>query len=304
MPAPLRLLMQQDMMNSAKSTHMGANMLRKFYVLVLLSLVPAWAGAWTISDDFEKGAVGSKVSTFGANGRTVYSTEHVYEGKQSAKMTIRKGEEGYGLWGGYVAHPKRLRKGDELWLRFRAYFPEGFDHYSYSGGGRLKFLRHDTRNGSTGRPEGYVDIYFDTPKASSAFKFIFEGQQKWSNIGTKSNDLPRLGSWETYEYYVKFDSVPKSEGGEATVRFWKNGELIGEINNLKTLKYSDSYTTRTLLWTYWNGGAPQTQSMWIDDLVLTSDTPAGRDKHGNPYVGVGQGQHVSPPAAPQLKVTQ
>jgi len=35
----------------------------------------------------------------------------------------------------------------------------------------------------------------------------------------------------------------------------------------------------------WNGGAPQDQDMWIDDIVITNETPTARDVYGNPMIG-------------------
>lgn len=82
----------------------------------------------------------------------------------------------------------------------------------------------------------------------------------------------------------------------ATVRFWKNGKLIGEFLDRVTLVADDSYSDRFHIFTYWNGGAPQTQHMYIDDVVLTSDTPSGRDDYGNAYIGVGVQIMPKPPS--------
>lgn len=269
--------------------------------LFFACLLSTGAAAWTVELDFNKGAAGQKVSGMGAQGRTVYSAERAYEGSQSARLTIHKGEEGYGVWGGYIPHPTNLKRGDELWFRVRTFFPTGFDYYSHSGGGRLKFLRFSTLNAKTGKSEGYNDIYIDKKGSSTPFKFIFEGENRWANVG-KSSHWPSFDLWETYEFYVKFDAVPKSEGGHALIRFWKNGELLAEISDRKTLRSVESQVGRTLLFTYWNGGAPRTQSMWVDDLVLTSERPQSKDSHGNPFIGPKTGHSVSPPAPPSLKV--
>jgi hypothetical protein len=69
------------------------------------------------------------------------------------------------------------------------------------------------------------------------------------------------------------------------VQLWKDGELICEIDDLATLRTPESRADAFLLSTYWNGGAPRTQVMYVDDIVITSRTPAGRDAHGNPMIG-------------------
>jgi hypothetical protein len=181
------------------------------------------------------------------------------------------------------------------------WFPTGFDYFSYGEGNRLKVFRVHTEDGITGKHQGYNDVLIDRKNSNSAYIFGFEGENRWRGIGPK-RELPAFDRWETFELYIKFHPEPRASGGEAVVRFWKNGELLSEITDRKTLVNMDSVVTRSLLFTYWNGGAPKTQSMWVDDIVITSDTPHARDAHGNPYVGVGRGLPPAPPAAPSLKV--
>lgn len=240
--------------------------------------------AWTERRDFNGGTLGEKVDLH-AQGRTVYDNTHVLEGDMSAKLTAIEGETGYGNWGGYIAYPTPLQKGDEIWFRVNVYFPTGFDYRSYGEGNRLKFLRFDTLSAS-GSNQGYNDIYIDKIDSSVPFKYIKEaGLVGWRNIGDLSQ-LPKFDRWEAYEFYVYFDNIPKAQGGHAIVRFWKNGRLLREITDVNTLNEANSISTRALLFTYWNGGSPKTQSMWVDSIVLTSDTPDRKDELGNHYIGM------------------
>ena len=152
-------------------------------------------------------------------------------------------------------------------------------------GGRLKFLRMHVEN-SQGDNRGYNDIYIDAKNAASAFKFIYEGEQRWVDLGEKSL-LPKFNQWESYEFYVKFHHKSKDDGGEAVIRFWKNGKLIKEITNRKTLVDPTDSSGRTHIFTYWNGGSPKTQFMYIDNLVLSSKTPPDTDEFGNVFIGTG-----------------
>jgi hypothetical protein len=86
---------------------------------------------------------------------------------------------------------------------------------------------------------------------------------------------------------VKFDTVAVKNGGQAEIRFWKNGALMADLTDRITMKTTASYSDQTNLFTYWNGGAPATEAMYVDDLVLTTDTPSAKDAAGHPYVGVG-----------------
>jgi hypothetical protein len=179
--------------------------------------------------------------------------------------------------------------------------PFGFNYNSTSEGAHLKFLRVHTSSAS-GSNQGYNDWYINPSNRVSGdnngtHKFIFEGEQRWSDFGTEA-DRPQFGVWEVYEMYLKFDNVSTDNGGQALVRVWKNGVLKGEFTNRRTLSNSDSYSDRTHIFTYWNGGAPKTQHMWLDDVVVTSDTPDAVDSHGNPYVGAGDFRALNPPISP------
>lgn len=239
---------------------------------------------WLIVQDYNNGVVGEK-APFDAGGNSRYSDQVSLEGGQSCQMGINAGATGYGQWGGVISHPETLYEGDELWFRVYTYFPEGFDYFSYGEGGRLKFLRMHVEN-SQGDNRGYNDIYIDAKNAASAFKFIYEGEQRWVDLGEKSL-LPKFNQWESYEFYVKFHHKSKDDGGEAVIRFWKNGKLIKEITNRKTLVDPTDSSGRTHIFTYWNGGSPKTQFMYIDNLVLSSKTPPDTDEFGNVFIGTG-----------------
>jgi len=45
--------------------------------------------------------------------------------------------------------------------------------------------------------------------------------------------------------------------------------------------------------TYWNNGAPQTQTSYVDDILITNETPNNTDEFGNPMIG-------APAIAPSL----
>ena len=273
------------------------------WLSIVCGLLPLELLAWTEVRDFNVGVLGTKVN-MEAQGNTVLDNGQVLEGAMSARLTSTEGETGYGTWGGIITHPERLGKGDEVWFRVNVFFPAGFDYHSYGEGNRLKFLRFSTLS-AAGNNEGYNDIYIDQKGSPVSFKYIKEsGGSGWRDLAD-SGKLPEYGVWETYEFYVKFDNVSLDDGGMAVVRFWKNGKLLKQVTDQYTLNNNDSYSARTLLFTYWNGGAPKTQSMWVDDVILTSDQPAALDEYGNPYIGVRQGTYSMPaPSAPQrLSVT-
>ena len=163
------------------------------------------------------------------------------------------------------------------------YFPAGFDHYAYGEGNRLKFLRIHTLTAG-GSNIGYNDLYFSAKSVTTPFAFIYEGAPNWVTMG-KLDDLPVQDTWESYEMAVTLDTVPVANGGKARVRIWKNGELLKDITDRITLKHEDAYANRALLFTYWNGGAPKDQHMYVDEITVTNEVPSRRDSQGNPYIG-------------------
>jgi hypothetical protein len=254
------------------------------------------ADAWTISQNFDSSAVGSSCGWDAGGGSTVSSTQ-AYSPKNSCQLTVTAGQTAYGMWGGVIAHPSNVQRGGQLWFRVRTFMPVGFNYNSTGEGDHLKFFRFHTMSNSNSN-EGYDDIYINPAGSNPPFQFIYEGEQVWDYIGTLTGKLTGvllgdnsdpivLGQWETYEYWVKFDTVSVQKGGQAEVRFWKNGALMADMTDRITLATTDGYSDQTNLFTYWNGGAPATEAMYVDDLVLTTDTPSAKDAAGNPYIGVG-----------------
>lgn len=277
-------------------------------VAMLAAMLPSIALAWRLDMNFNdgvhgtvaRGDLGGGAFTSPGSG-SYYTTEISYEGGMAVELNVQEGCTCYGVWGGTIRHPQHLRKGDELWFRVRTYMPTGFNWDSYAEGSHLKFIRFHTQS-PDGNNEGYNDWYINRKDAAAdvSHKFIFEGGQGWTTAADKSQ-FPVLGVWETYEMYVKFDNVPVALGGGARIRLWKNGILLKDITDKETLKSADSVSDRTHLFTYWNGGAPKTQKMYVDDMVLTSDRPAALDARGNAYVGA-DAILSSAPSAPMLEV--
>lgn len=258
----------------------------KYLIALSFGFFSIGASAWTIHADFDSGTIGSKASGendgfSGAAGGSLYSNETSIRGN-SAKLHIEKGKTGWGWWGGAFTFPAKLVRGDTIWYQVHVYFPEDFDHYSYGEGNRLKFLRIQTKS-SENRNHGYVDLLIDKKGSTNPFKWIYEGENVWRNVG-KPEDMIVKGVWESYQLQVTFDTIPLESGGKAETRVWKNGVLIGHITDRRTLKESTDFSNRALLFTYWNGGSPQTQSMYVDEITITNDTPSWTDSQGNPLI--------------------
>jgi hypothetical protein len=258
------------------------------------------ASAWTINENYDTSSNGTKCPSMGST-QSVVSSEKSASGGKSCKLKITGGKTGFGEWGGIINFPQKLKNGDEIWVRVRNYFPSGFN---YNANPRLKFLRVKTLTSSGGN-RGYDDWYINTSGNSTPFSFIYEGRQDlaWNHVG-KSSDKIQLGKWETYEFYIKFDTKSVDEGGTGRMRAWKNGVLMEDMTDRVTLKSATDYSPSLYIYTYWNGAAPKTQSSYIDDVVITSVRPSTSDSLGNPLIGMGgfaPSAAVSPPKPPTVQ---
>lgn len=272
------------------------DLVRAIMSLLLLFAVPV--EAWNIVMDFEDGDGEAGEVVMGkcdpskgryrftdAAGLTVFTNEDGFASRQAARLTIKKGTGGFGKWGGIISLPTCvkdvLNPGDELWIRIRMKFPQD---WKFTRGERLKFIRLRTYD-SKGEASSYVDFQLSHPGQPVRnggfvpFHFIseFDAGKGWSLIG-KSEHYIDFGVWETYELYFKINHITADEDpvNGARVTAWKNGELVGEVTNIKTIQASD-YTIRAIyLFTYWNGkrgkgDAPKTQSLLIDDFWITNE---------------------------------
>lgn len=262
------------------------------FLLIAFSALSSFAIAadWMRTLTFESGSLGVKAEGGsdlfdGAAGKSYTSCGQneiqPLKGK-CVQLNVIAGSEAFGTWGGIISFPQKAYKGETIWFLVHTYMPTGFDYHAYAAGNRLKFLRIHTAD-SAGKNIGYNDIYFEGVGSVNPLAYIYEGEQRWFKIGGKPH-FPVFDQWESYEFAVTLDTVPVSKGGKALIRFWKNGVLLEEIKDRITLKFDNAYADAAYLFTYWNGGAPKTQSMYVDEITVTNKA-TNVDLEGNSYVG-------------------
>ncbi len=145
---------------------------------------------------------------------------------------------------------------------------------------------------SSGANEGYQDTYLfggatggllgvETEVNTSAF---YGNNGPWPYIGTSRGlgDPIERDRWYTYEMYLKFSSVEN----EGIYRVWQDEDLIFEDLQTPTLRSATSVADLVWLYTFWNEGAPQTQTSYVDDILITNETPSRVDAFGNPMLGI------------------
>jgi hypothetical protein len=253
---------------------------------------------WFTHIDCEGGTPGAQAGQGGANeftetfSSTIYSTAQVGTGSQSCQMGITQGSDGWGQWGASYVFPSPLQNGSELWVRVSLFVPAGFD--TTTNDGMLKFMRVHTASPSNTN-EGYHDLLFASPgfeswspgvgNWSAPYIYSYEGAAQLIGTGTVPANNIATGQWETYEMYLKFDPVSKDAGGKGEIRIWKNNQLLLDRTSGPTLVQASSFADLFYLFTYWNGNAPATQSLYVDDVIVTNQTPANTDANGYPFIG-------------------
>lgn len=272
--------------------------MKKIILAAMYLFVSTQVHAWTLNADFENGTIGSKAD--GSDGFTgafkysKYTDVVAHTGNQSAELTINEGTEGFGEWGGAFKFPKPMYNGDEVWVRVWAYFPNGF---SFNCGGctqGVKFIRIHTATNSEAN-EGYHSILI---KDAIEVDSEVTGKTFHSNNSEKKSAGEKVttGSWHAYEMHIKFSSEP----GDGIYRVWQDGKLVFEDTLTRTLKTSTSMSDFIYLFSYWNNGAPKTQSAYIDDIVITNVRPSKTDTQGNHFIGVSDHKLTPPPLPPVI----
>jgi len=250
-------------------------------LVILLGVAADNAQGWTITSGFEDGTPGTNATgsdAFGGAGSdTKHSDERSFTGSQSAKFHFTECEEGWAKAHASYGYPSNVPYGGEIWARCYIYQKSPWSN-GYCGPftcGYWKFFRI-RRKHSDDSHRGYTSIIgqhtgpFFMSNESCPVASI---QQ---NVG--SPYTLAVDQWECVEFYIKFHET------EGIIRMWINGELKVERTNFQT-SYEGDYANQTYVYTWWNDGAPQDQDSFMDDIVITTDTPSQQDSYGNYMIG-------------------
>jgi hypothetical protein len=238
-----------------------------------------------LAADFEDGTAGNSANgtdAFGIEGggpftNTKYSATQAATGSQSASMHCKVGNTGDSQWGARIQPTTEWTEGTEIWVRFKAYFHADFVHETSDS---MKFVRIHTRHSGTLANEGYADFYMseDTDQPYAYIKEVTENVWSYSD----NSDPIANSQWDTFEFYVNFDTLASDSGGTGHARIWKNGKLLIDTPS-KTLDSSSSEIEKIFFFSHWNGGAP---------LKLSSVT--GTFDNTNTVTGVTSGESDIP----------
>ncbi len=244
--------------------------------LLVTVLLPLNSYAWDLTRNFNSGKIGDNADHVPdgfdeAGGYSFYSDEQVAEGRAAAILNTVNGSPGWARWGGVIKFPTKLYAGDELWFQIWLYVPSDFQLTTDQGS--LKFIRFKGTR-ADGDGDGMIDIQLrDQGSGKEAFRMLREGaiDDGWIYFGN-SSDFKR-DKWHKFNVHVVVDHIAQSNGGRSFVRVWFNDELVVDARSMRTLASEGAYLDYLYLFTYWNGGAPKAQHLWVDDIRIASKQP-------------------------------
>jgi len=225
--------------------------------------------------DFESGTNGSTAQ--GASGftyagsATTYTTDKSANGKKSAKMVWPSGSEGWGIDHGEMIYPQQVTNGQEIWARGYYYFESPWNWNNGSAAQYIKILRIHIANSGGG------NIGYHSFIANGSGNIIASNEV--ADYGPVLSTNYDIGKWQCVEIYVKLSATTP------VIRMWKDGVLVFEDTTRKTLSSSTDYANFSYIMTQWNNGAPQNQTQYVDDFIITTDRPTQVDSKGNPMIG-------------------
>jgi hypothetical protein len=271
-------------------------MVSRFLTLFLVFVLSSNACAWDVTATWEAFPVGSKgagtdgFGSSGANGSVVDSPVH--RGNRAFKIDLYQGIANDGQWP--YNWPSTVSDGGEVWVRAYFFFPTGFDFTcnpvakilrisSAPEGEYNSILEADPGNYGCSGPSTYGYVIFDSEWGDGHGWPPHTGCQ---NVQGETYYLP-TNQWVSLELYVK-----ASSSNQGAVRVWDDGTLIFEVTGVQTITSggwlgptgAPQYSAPHVLG-YWNGGPTQNQSIYVDDMEWTNETPANRDAFGNPMIG-------------------
>src|SRR5574343_2013546 len=238
----------------------------KTLALILLILFPSLSFGWPKPAPFESGTNGQLAE--GVSGwddayfQTYFSTDRAHTGTKSCKGVWATGETSTVNADMYLSSP--VTRGGEIWFRAYHYFATP---WSWDNSAVVKVMRI---HGDSG---GMLSLFAGNTGGSNGNITL---SNEPATVQTESSTPFGTNTWMCLEIYVKYDNP-------GIIRICKNGILVLEDTSHAT--YTGGSLDFVYYMSYWNGGAPQIQTQYVDDVVLTTDTPSNVDASGNHMVG-------------------
>ena len=243
------------------------------------------AGAWTQNITFE-GGIGASDGISFAGSTFTQSAESSQSGIYSAKVHFPAGDTCYDpslTCGAYLAMPSSVGNGGELWTRVYMYFPAGWDWGDQDGTGQWrKLLRYQV----DGR--GRIGVGGVWPGGAATTCEIVGNTEAGNNYTYASQftgvNFP-VGRWIAVEQYVKLGTTDET----SRQLIWLDGILIFDNKDIPSdnpfLGSESDIISTVMIFTYWNGKVRTAQDAFVDNIIMTTDTPSHVDASGNKMIG-------------------
>lgn len=228
------------------------------------------------------------------NSKTIYSNDIAgpFGDTVCCKVTAEVDESFFGGTFFTSAAGISLAAGDVFRVRLYHYFPAAFCAGGSTDGpegasSHKKWLRFQWGpNGSGSRLTMQPGGFASGSCALAASGPSYGGMTLEGFGGTASNHyvddetvIPR-DEWVAIQWSVYLHET------NGYIRMWAGETFIGEITGINTLPdaVGSGLLEYLVLGDYWNGQPHETTSWYIDDLLLTKETPNTVDAGGRPYI--------------------
>ena len=176
---------------------------------------------------------------------------------RSMKTTVQSGTSGVASFGFTLNTLPKMLKSSEVWFRFSVNLPDSFDFTASPALG----LGYFNIVSSTGISVGAVESYL-----TASGEVGFKSAPGLSTPELSGTTIP-TDQWVVIEQYVKLDDV------SARVKIWVDGTEVLDSTSHLTLSSASDYLGSISLLKIWDGDAPSTQSVWIDEVAVAVKGP-------------------------------
>lgn len=87
-----------------------------------------------------------------------------------------------------------------------------------------------------------------------------------------------LGTWHHVEAYYKLNSIVNGKGvADGVTKYWLDGKLLMDHRDvmMRTAQFPDMAFNQLVIGPYMCNGSPVTQTMYLDDILITDTLPGG-----------------------------
>lgn len=286
----------------------------------LAPFVPSGSGSYLVDETFESFAAGTTrlagqtfndVIIYGQPATIVDDPQYVYSGTKALRCTNPSGGEDWGARVNYAA----AGEGDEVWMQAWIKFEAGFS-FIVSGPPAMKTFAAGQEGSSSSRMWTSINPFsgaeapgspYTNPDTGNEFDYqLTNGIQFLSEVdssnyesfwlGTELNSAspsgrirPPTDEWILFETYVKVSATD----GNGVWRCWQtipslgiSEKMIFEDTQNQTISSGGNVHNHLFLFGFHNGGAPATQSAYIDSIRITKTQPSRQDVWGNYLIGL------------------